>query len=226
MNNYDDLFNTMYSNIKIPQNQAKQNGIVINKIFNHSEEKHSKIKKLIPLITLPPIIFTLSFAACKSNFNLSSVGINNPTIESLTENEIMKINTEVQEFEGLSVNVTKFYEDNTNFLIEIQATSSKYDLSKTDDVYIRNLSIYDEQENQIYLENENESINKKNILNMVGFTKANKDGDKIYFTFFGTSENLPSSNKIFVKFDGIDLVNKRHKAKTYNGNWNFEFDIK
>lgn len=223
MDYYDDLFNTMYSNIKIPQNQEKQNERVIERIFNHIETKNVKIRKLIPLVTLP-IIFTLSFAAYKSNFNLSSVGINNPTIENLSENEIMEINSEEQEYDGLSLNVTKFYKDKTNFLIEIQASSEKYDLSKTDDVYIRNLCIYDEQGNQIYLDNEDENVNKNNILNMTGFTKANKEGDKICFTFFGTSENIPSSNKIFIKFDGIDLVNKRHKAKTYTGNWNFEFD--
>lgn len=224
MDYYDNLFNTMYSSIKIPQNQEEQNERTIEKIFNNMKTKKVRIKRLIPLVTLP-IIFTLSFAAYKSNFNLSSVGINNPTIENLSENEIMEINSEEQEYDGLSLNVTKFYEDKTNFLIEIQASSEKYDLSKTDDVYIRDLYIYDEQGNQIYSDNEDENINKNDILNMIGFTKASKEGDKIYFTFFGTSENLPSSNKIFVKFDGIDLVNKRHKAKTYNGNWNFEFNV-
>lgn len=49
-------------------------------------------------------------------------------------------------------------------------------------------------------------------------------------TFFGDNKQLENRDLeteefIASKFDGIDLVNKRHKAKTYNGNWNFEFNI-
>lgn len=223
MENYDELSSTIYSNIGVPQEQERKNANTIDKIFKKGKGK--KQKKIISIFAIIPVIFTLSFAAYKSSFNLSSVGIDNPRIESLVENEITKINTEVQEYNGLSVNLTKFYEDENNFLIEFQASSTKLDISKIDDVYVRNLQIFDEKGNQIFDDSEDEKMNLKNLLNTTGFTKANVDDGKIYFTFFGTADNLQASKKVFVKFDGIDLVNKKHKTRTFNGDWNFEFDI-
>lgn len=194
----------------------------VDKIVGDIFEKRRKKKKLI-LVSLPVLLTsTVVFAVSYSIFNLSSVGIDDSCLNIAAENGyIQTLDTEWQEFDGLKVKVNKFLIDDINLDISFEYKVNK-EINEIKNIYIQDLSIYDENDNLLY--SEKEKNENKAIAQTIGYSKIVKIGEGFENTFFAQSDNFPRSKKIFITFNNV-ILNCKHENVEKKGNWKYEIDI-
>ena len=190
--------------------------------FKKEKSKARRITKKLKLATLPILLSSaVVFAAGFNIFNLSSVGINENSIDlAIKNNYIQEVNI-AQTSDDLTIKIDEFIVDDTNMDISLEISSSKYDLDNVKNIYIRDLKITDENNNQIFTETEKQS---SNIALTYGYTKIEKKNNNISDTIFLKSNNFPKSKTIDISFSEIALHYK-NKDLIINGLWNYKFDI-
>lgn len=211
-------------------NYIKDNSIIeqnVNKMLkniNFKKEKAKGILKKLKIATLPILLSSaVVFAVGINIFNLSSVGINEDSIDAAIKNNYIQDVNIAQTSDNLTIKIDKFIIDDINMDIGLEISSSKYDLENVKNIYIRDLKITDENNNQIFTETEKQS---NNIALTYGYTKIeNKNNNTISNAIFLKSNNFPKSKTIYIYFSEIELHYK-NKDLIINGLWNYNFDVK
>ena len=191
--------------------------------FKKEKTKEKRILKKLKLATLPILLSSaVVFAVGINTFNLSSVGINENSINlAIKNNYIQEVNM-AQTSDDLMIKIDKFIVDDINMDIGLEISSSKYDLDNIKNIYIRDLKITDENNNQIFAETEKQT---NNIALTYGYTKIEKkNNNTISNAIFLKSNNFPKSKTINISFSEIELHYK-NKDLIINGIWNYNFDV-
>ena len=194
----------------------------VDQIISNMFDKKRRRRKML-VTALPTLLITTTVLAFSYNiFNLSSVGIDDTCLNLATENGyIQTLDMENQEFNGLSISISKFVIDDINIDILFEYKENNI-IQNIKNIYIQDLTIVDEDNNLLHTSGELENHNK--ISQTSGYSKTIKEREIYKNTFFAQSDNFPKSKKIFVKFKKVTLANEKN-SKQINGNWNFEIDV-
>lgn len=191
--------------------------------FKKEKTKEKRILKKLKLATLPILLSSaVVFAVGINTFNLSSVGINENSINlAIKNNYIQEVNM-AQTSDDLTIKIDKFIVDDINMDIGLEISSSKYDLDNIKNIYIRDLKITDENNNQIFTENERQT---NNIVLTYGYSKIeNQNRNSLSNSIFLKSNAFPKSKSINISFSEIELHYKNND-NIVNGSWNYSFDV-
>lgn len=217
--NFDDFLKRKFNENTINTSPFSDS---VDQIISNIFDKRRRNRKMLA-ITLPVLLIGTTVLAVSYNiFNLSSVGIDDSCLNLATENGyIQNLDIEDQEFNDLSINISKFLIDDINIdiLFEYKINNITQDIKN---IYIQDLTIFDENNNLLHISGELENHDK--ISQTYGYSKTIKDGNIYKNTFFAQSYNFPKSKKIFVKFEKVSLT-YGNQNKQINGNWNFEIDV-
>lgn len=204
---------------KIEQNVTN---MLKNVNFKNEKSKVKSIGKKLKLATLPILLSSaVVFAVGINTFNLSSVGIKEESIDvAIKNNYIQELNI-TQSSNDLNITIDKFIVDDINMDIGLEISSNKYDLENVKNIYIRDLKITDENNNQIFTESEKQT---NNIALTYGYTKLEKQNkNTISNTIFLKSNDFPKSKKMNISFSEIE-IHYKNKDTIVNGLWNYNFD--
>lgn len=222
-----ELDDYLKKNINYIENSSKIDENVDNMLKNVDyEKKKSKLKSFgrkLKLATMPLLLSSaVVFAVGISVFNLSSIGINEDSIDvAIKNNYIQELNI-AQTSNDLMVKINKFLVDDINMDISFEINSDKYDLSDVKNIYIRDLKITDENNNQIFTENERQT---NNIVLTYGYSKIeNQNRNSLSNSIFLKSNAFPKSKSINISFSEIELHYKNND-NIVNGSWNYSFDV-
>lgn len=192
----------------------------IDNLIGGMFRKRKRARKMLFFI---PIVLTSTtvFAIAYGIFNLSSVGIDDSCIEMATKNGyIQKIDEPIQTFDGLGIKIKYFLMDDINLDIAFEYIANNDYVKDIKNVFIKDLYIYDNDNNVIYREE-----NENNKADTIGYSKVAKTSNNTFEnTFFGQSSNFPKSKKIYVEFNKV-ILNCKNENKAINGTWKFEIEV-
>ncbi len=194
---------------------------LIGSIFKKRARKR-KILFFIPIVLTSTAVFAISY----NIFNLSSVGLDDSCIETATKNGyVQTLDIPFQTFDNLGVKIDHFLIDDINFDISFEYEINNYDIKDIKNVFIQDICIYDENNNVIYMEENEKSNSISNIADTMGYSKIRKASDNTFKnTFFAQSNNFPKSKKIYIEFSNI-ILNCKNENKTIQGIWKFEIKV-
>lgn len=197
----------------------------IDNLIGNIFKKRAKKRKMLFFI---PILLTSTavFAISHSTFYLSSVGLDDSGIETATKNGyVQTLDVPFQKFDNLGIKIDQFLIDDINFDISLEYEISDYDIKNIKNVFIQDICIYDENNNVIYMEENEKSNSHTNIADTTGYSKIRKVSDNTFkTTFFAQSNNFPKSKKIYIKFSNV-ILNCKNENKIIKGMWNFEIEV-
>lgn len=192
----------------------------VNSILEKLFLKKRRKQKIIAIATPIALAATTVFAVGYSTFNLSSVGLDDKCIEMAVQNGyICTVNTEMQEYENIGIGIKDFLIDDINMEVSFEFIVSQERQKNLKNIYIQDLQISDENENQIFNENDNANISLTS-----GYSKIKRENEVLTSTFFAQSDNFPQSKKIYIHFNSI-ILNYKDKSDLINGKWNFEIEV-
>ena len=202
---------------RVEENPFRQqiDDLIVN--LNKKRKIRKKLLMIIPILLTSTTVLAITY----NTFNLSSVGIDEKTIEEAISNGYIQIiNSDYQRFNGLGIKIDKFLIDDINFIMSLNFEINNIDINTIENIYINNINIYDENNNLIFDSNNNQTETKS-----IGYTKIEKTSDSTFNnTFFAMSNNYSNSQKIYIKFNNVSLHCK-HFDKNIAGTWRFEIDV-
>ena len=196
------------------------------------------------------ILLSMSGVAFAATQLISKFGPNSSGgVEIAVENEyVANVNTEYKNSNGISASVDSFLLDDNNFDIifnlKFDDTYNLNEMLSKGHLEIMDLKVLNEKNEKVFATHDLESEEKRALYKTpqearekydsysgaYSFTieKVNENEIKLYLTATGNSKPFPASQKLYITFNRIcliELVGEEFKYTIYQGQWSYEIDV-
>lgn len=243
--------------LKLSEGNVKVKLHRIRKKLKKNLQKRGVTYKIISIILVLFMVTGVVFA--KGIVNIAEKLIknifgnyNNGVTESLENGYVTDVNMEYVNSNDMKVKANQITLDDYNlgivFDIEINKEEKLKDLFN---INLKDFLITDENNNVLFAEydNPNDFIKYCDENNLdkgkygIGLANCaangsilNKEGNKIAYSFYTTSEKFPKSKELYISFDKIYLLNNRvydevnnvevdNRYECFNGNWKMKINL-
>ena len=207
----------------------------------------SKLSKVLTIILcvgiiLSGVVFAKNIKSFVKNFMVNIFGNTNEGVSTAIENNYnVEIDMDYVEVNNVKSKIEQIILDDFNLgIVSNFLINSEYNLEDVYKIEFKTLVIMNENNELLYAKYENteEFYNfcDENNINKGDFGQGYSDGsytgkilknenNKLIFSFSTSSEKFPNSNKLYIKFDTIYLLNRTSEDITFDGIWEFEIDL-
>lgn len=243
-NEYDEIdkmFFEYFSNKEIPN--IIENGIATAMYKKYSENKYYElIKKIvIAIISIITIGGGIVFAKDIEKWVKNIFGVRKGIETAIENGYILNPEMEYVESNGIAIKVDNIIIDNYNLNINFNIKSNE-NIKNVDNIFLRSVLIYDENNNILYCNSEklfNSFCKEKNLTYIMNNVNANNinNGENYYiseknlenneislvYNFTAYDNSYPNSNKLYICIDEIEYQNEVNE--NVRGNWKMSIEV-